>query len=252
MKSTERFSDRVADYVRYRPRYPDGVLDVLRDVAGLTPDWLIADIGAGTGFSAEPFLDNANRVCCVEPNREMRAAAETLLGERPGFRSVAGTAEATTLEPGSIDMVVVAQAFHWLDPSASRREFVRILRPRGWVTVMWNTRRTEVSPFLEAYEQLIVLHGTDYAAVRHDRAARPALDRFFAGAYTSRSLPHAQVLDLAGLKGRVLSSSYTPPADDPRRALLLRDVESVFAEHQRAGHVEIDYLTELHVGRLAA
>ncbi|MEM9156808.1 MAG: methyltransferase domain-containing protein, partial [Cyanobacteria bacterium P01_F01_bin.33] len=81
--STRRFSDRVKHYVRYRPTYPAGVLDILRDSTGLAPVDAIADIGSGTGISAELFLKNGNTVFGVEPNAAMRQAAETVLQPYP-------------------------------------------------------------------------------------------------------------------------------------------------------------------------
>ena len=119
---TRRFSNRVDDYVRYRPHYPPGVLDRLREGIALTPRTVIADVGSGTGISTELFLQNGNTVFAIEPNPEMRAAAERLLGGRPNFHSVRGTAEATTLPDGSVDCVVAAQAFHWFDPEKTRVE----------------------------------------------------------------------------------------------------------------------------------
>jgi SAM-dependent methyltransferase len=252
VKPTERFSDRVADYVRYRPRYPQEIVDVLAGRAGLTPSWVIADVGSGTGFSAQPFLDNGNVVFCVEPNAAMRLAAQTLLGGYAGFRSVDGTAEATTLGDASVDMVVVAQAFHWLDPVATRHEFVRILRPGGWCVIVWNSRRTEASAFLRAYERLLVQHGTDYGAVRHDHVDASALERFFGAPCRRDVLYNEQALDLAGLQGRILSSSYTPAEGDPRRAALLRDAERLFNEYAADGRVVLEYDTEIYAAPLRA
>jgi SAM-dependent methyltransferase len=147
-------------------------------------------------------------------------------------------------------MVVVAQAFHWLDPSACRREFVRILRPGGWCVLLWNTRRIDATAFLRDYEQLLLTHGTDYAAVRHDRIDPAAIERFFGGTVVRRTLDNAQTLDREGLRGRVLSSSYTPAEGDPGWEALLRDLERLFDEHARDGHVRIEYDTELFIGTL--
>ena len=73
MDNTQRFTGRAEDYDRYRQRYPtDEILSRLREWCGLTPDWLVADIGAGTGMVAEVFLVNGNRVFAVEPNPDMR------------------------------------------------------------------------------------------------------------------------------------------------------------------------------------
>lgn len=248
---TERFSTRVEDYARYRPRYPAGVLELLAREVGLTPDWVVADIGSGTGLSAEPFLDHGNAVYAVEPNDAMRAAAEALLGDRPGFRSVAGTAESTTLDPASVDLVVAAQAFHWFDTDAAGAELGRILRPGGVVALLWNMRRTEGTPFLRAYEGLLERYGTDYQRVRHDRISPDVLDRFFAPGYRRATLYNEQQLDREGLTGRVLSSSYTPEEGDPAREPMLRALDRLFAEHEHGGRVRLEYDTELYIGRPA-
>src|SRR4051812_4389748 len=104
--ATTRFADRVADYVRYRPGYPPGVLEVLRREGALGPGAVVADVGSGPGLSAAPFLDAGPRVFGVEPNPAMRAAAEDLLAARSTFQSVGGRAEATTLPAVSVDLVV--------------------------------------------------------------------------------------------------------------------------------------------------
>ena len=147
----QRFSGRVEDYARYRPGYPRGVLDLLTSECGLTRDAVVADVASGTGLLAELFLENGNRVFGVEPNSEMRRAGERYLEGYELFTSVAGAAEATTLETSSVDFVVVGQAFHWFDPGPTRAEFVRVLRPGGWVALLWNDIRGGASPFLADY-----------------------------------------------------------------------------------------------------
>src|SRR5579872_6213874 len=131
MSNTQRFSNRVDNYVKYRPGYPKEILTFLKDAAGFSPDWIVADIGSGTGISTTLFLDNGNTVYTVEPNGPMRTKAEELLDSRPGFISIDGTAEATTLPPSSIDLIIAGQAFHWFDPIPTKKEFHRILRPQG-------------------------------------------------------------------------------------------------------------------------
>ncbi|MBI1762477.1 MAG: class I SAM-dependent methyltransferase, partial [Acidobacteria bacterium] len=138
--STTRFSDRVDNYVKYRPGYPPGVLEFLAAEVRLTSNAVIADLGSGTGFSAKLFLDNGNVVYGIEPNPEMRVAAEAFLRGYPNFRSLAGTAEATTLPADSADFVVAAQAFHWFDVAAASTEAKRILKLAGSGILLWNDR----------------------------------------------------------------------------------------------------------------
>lgn len=248
---TRRFADRVDDYIRYRPGYPEAAVDTLERETGLTGASVVADLGSGTGISSEPFLRRGCTVYGVEPNREMRQAAERLLGGRyPGFRSVDGSAEATTLPDAAADLVVAAQAFHWFDRAAASREAERILRPGGRAALLWNRRLTDTTPFAAAYEELLLAFGTDYRRVDHRNVGPAELAEFFgAGGYQARSFPNRQSFDLAGLRGRLLSSSYAPAAGHPRHRPMLEALERLFADHQEDGRVHFDYTTELYLGR---
>ncbi|HXB94879.1 MAG TPA: class I SAM-dependent methyltransferase [Puia sp.] len=245
MKPTERFSDRVEDYVKYRPHYPETVVDYLRDTYFLSPEWTIADIGSGTGISAELFLGKGNLVYGVEPNPDMRKKAEELLGGR--FISIDGTAEATGLQGGCVDLVVAGQAFHWFDPVRSRAEFVRILRPGGVVVLVWNERLIETG-FEQEYEALILQYGTDYKTINHKNISDEKIGAFFhPAAFSLAVFPNEQRFDLAGLKGRLLSSSYIPK-EGPAFAAMIGDLERLFDRHQSDGRVRVGYDTKVYSG----
>ena len=251
--TVERFTDRVVDYARHRPRYPAALLDLVVGRTGLTPGWTVADVGAGTGILTQLFVHNGNTVYAVEPNDAMRAVAEQTLAAFPNFHSGKGRSEATGLPDASIDLIVAGQAFHWFEPVATRAEFQRILRPGGWVALVWNSRRNRGTPFLVAYRQLLDEFGTDFRQVDHQYVVDDgALARFYGGPYTVDTLPNQQVLDLEGLAGRLFSTSYMPAVDDPRRATMQARLEEIFAAHAVDGHVVLTYDTELYLGRLAA
>src|ERR1019366_5901844 len=136
--STTRFSSRVENYIKYRPGYPQAIVDLLSARCGLTSASVIADVGSGTGILTELMLRNGNKVFAVEPNRDMREAAERLLSQHPNFISVEGTAEVTRLNDASVDLIVAGQSFHWFDRVKTRQEFLRVLKPGGWVALIWN------------------------------------------------------------------------------------------------------------------
>src|SRR5467141_5189863 len=142
-RPTERFSSRVENYVRYRPGYPSAAIDLLKTRCGLSPGAVVADIGSGTGILTELLLESGALVIGVEPNDGMRAAAEAHLRAQARFRSVNGTAEATTLAPASIDLLVAGQAFHWFEVEKARREALRVLRSGGFGELLWNERPSE-------------------------------------------------------------------------------------------------------------
>ena len=249
--ATTRFTDRVDDYVRFRPTYPESLLEWLRTAHGVVPSWVVADVGAGTGISARLFLDGGHPVVAIEPNAAMRAAAVAQLGARAGFRAVDGTAEATGLPDASVELVSVAQAFHWFDGEAARREWRRILRPGGLAAIYWNSRRVAGTPFLAGYEALLHRFGTDYAAVAERYADEPTMRRWFgAGFLGTARFDHRQRLDLEGLRGRLLSSSYAPRAGDPRHAPMLEALRDLFVATASDGAVDFDYDTRVYVGRL--
>jgi len=248
--SKQRFSSRVADYVRYRPRYPHEALTLLKKECGLSPKHVIADIGSGTGFLSELFLQNGNRVYGVEPNKEMREAGEEYLASYDSFVSIEAAAEATTLEDASIDFVTAGQAFHWFDAAATAREFRRILKLDGWVVVMWNDREMN-SAFATAYEDVLVKFGTDYKRVRESYPEMAAMEKFFAGGSVERrSVPNAQVLDWDGLVGRLRSSSYAPQEGHPNYAPMMAALERLFRASQVDGRVKMEYATHMYYGRL--
>ena len=248
---TGRFSTRVADYVKYRPGYPPAVLRLLEEECGLSSTSIIADVGSGTGLLSEQFLKNGNRVYGVEPNREMREAGERLLAAYPNFVSVDGRAEATALEDASADFITAGQAFHWFDPPHARREFMRVLRPGGWVVLVWNDRRTSGTPFLEEYERLLLEYGTDYKEVSVKYAEESMLAALYGpGEMRAKTFDNEQVFDFDGLRGRLTSASYTPQPGHLSYDPMMRALEDLFRRHERDGRVVVTYDTKVFYGRL--
>ena len=247
---TERFTSRVENYIRYRPSYPEEIVTTLAGRAGLTATSQVVDVGSGTGISATLFLRQGYAVIGVEPNAAMRTAAERLLADEPRFTSVGATAEATTLPDRSADLIIAGQAFHWFESERARVEFARILKPNGYVALIWNAR-LDSTPFLRNYDDLIQRFGTDYNTVRHETVSDTFVREFFAPQPMQIEYwPNAQHFDYAGLEGRLLSSSYTPNEHDPRYAPMLAALRRLFDTYQEHGLVTIEYQTVVYSGRL--
>ena len=247
--ATQRFSSRVDNYVRYRPGYPTGVVELLKNECGLTHGSVIADIAFGTGLFTRVLLENGNRVFGVEPNDEMRLAGERFLQEYSSFTSIAGTAEATTLPDHSVDVITAAQAAHWFDREKARHEFIRILKPGGWLVLLWNDRRMDSTEFQRQYEQLLRTYGTDYEDVRQ-RGMTLALEGFFGQSFQTREFEYKQTFDYAGIEGRLLSSSYIPQKGQPKYDPMLCELRRIFDDHQVNGWVSFEYDTRVHFGQL--
>jgi ubiquinone/menaquinone biosynthesis C-methylase UbiE len=247
---TARFSDRVENYVRYRPGYPSEVLEMLRSECGLRPDHVVADVASGTGLFTQLLLENGNSVFAVEPNLEMREAGAQHLATYPRLISVAGTAEQTTLRSGSVDFVTAAQAAHWFDLPRTRDEFVRILKPGGWCVLIWNERRTDSTPFLREYEELLLNYGTDYKEVRHERTTAIIHEFFAPERSLERVFDMRQEFDYEGTAGRLLSSSYAPLEDHPNHAPMMRELQRIVSAHAVNGVVEFEYNTRVYYGHL--
>ena len=248
--TVERFSNRVENYVKYRPTYPPEVLQLFRGEMGLRPDSLIADVGSGTGISAKLFLENGNEVFGVEPNDAMRAAAEEFLTNFPNFHSRNGTAENTGLPEDSVDFVIAAQAFHWFDPEKTRAEFKRILKNNGFAALLWNERQLDTTPFLREYEQFLLKFANDYTKVRHENIDEEKLFDFFGIDFRRATFENRQIFDFDGLKGRVLSSSYMPAEGDRSYQPMITELQALFAKHAESGKIELSYDTNVFYAQL--
>jgi SAM-dependent methyltransferase len=247
---TARFSDRVENYVRFRPGYPPEVLDLLRAECGLEPSHIVADIASGTGAFTRLLLENGDSVFAVEPNPEMREMGLHQLESYDRFVSVAGTAEETTLRSGSVDFVTAAQAAHWFDLPRARAEFGRILKTEGWCVLIWNERRTVETPFLQAYEELLLTYATDYKEVRHEGTTAIIYEFFAPVLCEERVFSLRQQFDFEGVAGRLLSSSYAPLEGHPSHAPMMQELRRIFRAHAVDDIVEFEYNTRVFYGKL--
>ncbi len=270
---TKRFSDRVENYVKYRPSYPAALFDYLAEAMGaVRPEATgggatagrgfaapsprgrglrAADVGAGTGIFTALLAARLEReggsVTGVEPNGDMREAALRHCAGLANATLVDGSAEATGLDTASVDLVTVAQAFHWFDRDRALAEFARIAAPGAKLALAWNNRLCD-TPFLAEYDRLVSTHAGEYRDVTHRNVGRDSLLDCFAGDAIYREFAYEQRFDLAGVKGRVLSSSYCPKRGQPGHAEIMKGLEAAFARYAEDGTVAFRYRTELHFG----
>ena len=236
--------------------YPAAAIDCLMNELSLTADSIVADLGSGTGISSKLLLERGCAVYGVEPNEAMRQAAEQQLQAYPFFHSVNGAAETTTLADASADAVIAAQAFHWFDVPRARQEMLRILKPPYRVGLLWNDRLTDATPFLRAFEELLLRYATDYVEVNH-RNAQDADTSLIGQLFGHRDFalhvfPNEQRFDYAGLAGRLLSSSYAPLGGHPNYEPMLARLREIFEACEKDGRVSLLYQTQIFAGSLGA
>lgn len=251
MDNKERFTSRVENYVKYRPTYPREAIDFLYDMVGFKPESVIADVGAGTGIFSRLLLERGSRVIGVEPNEAMREAAIEALSAEERYSAASGSAEETGLSDHSVDFIVCAQSYHWFDQDRARAEFRRILKPGGKVVLIWNSRKTSGTPFLEQFEGLLLTYGTDYEKVGHKSIALESLKPYFAGEGPRLdTFSMVQLLNEESLRGRLLSSSYSPLPGHPNYDPMIRELRDIYRSNEENGFVAMEYVTELYWGEV--
>ncbi len=249
-KPTERFAGREADYSMARPGYPAEVLRLLESKAGFSSKTRVADVGSGTGKLTALFLDNGNEVFAVEPNADMQAEAEKLLGRFGGFQSIKGTAESTGLPDKSVGLVSAGQAFHWFDKLKAKKEFLRILESQGFVLLVWNTRKRKKGSFSSDYEELIEEHKSDTLGWSSSEREKREISKFFArNNFTTAKFDNFQSLDFEHLLARIRSASYMP-REGKKFEHLVESAKRAFAKHESRGVVTMEYDTEVYLGKL--
>ncbi len=221
---TTAYSEKADDYASHRPEYAQEAISALVDVVALDPGWTIADIGSGTGNVSKHLVDRACGVLAVEPDDAMRHKAEQILGAVPSFKSIAGSAEQTTLPEQCADLIMVGQALHWFDLSAAQAEFRRILKPGGWLALIWNR-------FGQQAEQ-------DYSIL------------FSPGEVERFSFPVTIKEAWPQFIGGARSAAGNPNQGDDAYDSFEHEQRRLFESRAVGGVIAVEYTTELVVGRL--
>ena len=248
--STQRFSDRVEAYLKYRPGYPAALVATLLEKTGLDASARVADVGSGTGIFTRLLLERNCRVFAIEPNDKMRHAAEVLLSDFPQFTSIDAPAERTGLADNSIDMVTAAQAFHWFNNEATKAEFKRILKRDGKLALIWNRRKVS-QPFQQTYDAILREYAPEYNKVNHMNLNEDDITAFFArGSMEELHFDNSQQLDFKGVIGRLKSSSYCPAENSAQYIPLVTELVALFDQYAVNGMIDFEYDTQLYLGSI--
>jgi ubiquinone/menaquinone biosynthesis C-methylase UbiE len=187
-------------------------------------------------------LDNGNEVYGIEPNAEMRLAGEKSLAGYTNFHSVDAFSEDTGLELESVDVITCGQAFHWFEPKSTRQEFLRILKPDGYVVLFNNCRKSSNNQFMNEYSELV----SKYSQKEFSFSLNTDLPGFFAFKPIHETVFYnPQVFNLERLKGDLVSYSYIPTEEEPRFNTMLSEFEVLFEKYNSKGALTFEYETVL-------
>ncbi|MGZ9587329.1 class I SAM-dependent methyltransferase [Paenibacillus marinisediminis] len=251
MQPTHRFTGKAGVYSQYRPGYPMGYIDYLISSNGLTPDHIVADIGAGTGILTRQLLDQGLKVIAVEPNDDMRANAEGMLNHYPNFSSVKGTAEHSGLTDHSVDLVTAAQAFHWFDQEQFKEECKRILKLDALVALVWNSRDSSSELVIEN-ARICKAYCPAFQGFSGGIEETPEIyERFFRnGKYDYQVVDHPIAFDKDSFIGRNLSASYAPKSSDEQYEPFVEAITALFDSYSTENQLIMRNLTRSYIGRV--
>lgn len=248
----DRYSCKIEDYAKYRPDFPSEIIDFLYASGDISNSSVIADIGSGTGRFTRLLLEKGNLVYGVERNNEMRAKAEELLSKYTKFISISGSAEETSLNSKSVDLITVAQAFHWFDKEKCLLEFKRIIKNNGKVFIVWDDFVGDYNDF--SIEQGKVI--SQFRVVESENKGRKLtraemINKFFKNnKFRTMAFTHELYEGFDEFKGGILSASFTPKPGEENYEPFINKLQEVFDKYQQNGKVCTAFSSECYFGEL--
>ena len=249
MDNLNLFSDKADNYVKARPSYAKGLLDMLENY-GLKNGSKVADIGSGTGIFTRQLLDKGATVYAVELNDKMRRKAEGSLEKFENFISVNASAEKTSLDDNSVDFVTCAQSFHWFDKEKFKPECKRILKQNGYVALVWNTRDMS-SESVKELSNLTSKNCPKFVGFNGGtRVNEEMINKFFDGKYDYFEFDNPLEYDEKKFIERCLSSSYSPKEGDENYSPYVADCKNFFEKFQKDGIYKMPNISALYIGKI--
>jgi ubiquinone/menaquinone biosynthesis C-methylase UbiE len=247
-KTIDKYSDRAEKYEKSRPEYPKEILTHLKNY-GYEKDSIMADIGSGTGKLSKIFLENDNKVYCVEPNENMRRIADSLFKNFSNYFSINGTAEKTGLKNNSIGFITVGQAFHWFDKEKALHEFKRILKNSGLLILIWNRIRSKTT-FQKEFGSISNFCVKDNLEIVPPNISGEEIVNIYSKYYKKIIIENSVNNNLSDTINGFFSAAYAPKEGTPEYEKILYKIEQIFEKHNNNGLVEFDYDTEIYIGKI--
>lgn len=251
MDPCTRFSKKAKIYNQYRWDYSNLAIDAIFEITRLPYRSVIADVGSGTGMLTRHFLKRVERIYAVEPNREMRQVSRKVLANDASLRTINGSAERTGLKDHNVDLIVVGRAIHWFHFEKTKIEFLRIIKPGGWLAVLQVPCIDEA--LLNAVRSIQVKeNGWNVDADKNRLEKVPLSDYYGKAGYKTLRYPGLVYESWDEFLGRLLSISSAPDKTHERYPDLENAARRIFENYARNGRMTIRIATELHVGQMTS
>lgn len=244
MDSKKLFIGKSEDYSSFRPSYPDAAISWLRERCS---GERVVDIGAGTGIFTKALLRFFKDVTAVEPNDDMLSKFSEIL---PHIPIINGTGEATGLSDNSVDLITVAQAFHWLDEDKFKSEATRILSKGGKVAIIWNTSLE--NEFTKARDNICKKHcprfRTGYAGKRSPAEGDTFLRFHYFRKVEVAAFSNPFTMSKEVFEGNMRSRSYFPIPSDQNYKEIIKELDQLFDIYATDGSVTEPLETQIFLG----
>ncbi len=250
LTNKHKFDQKGAVYSGGRPSYPEEIFSYLESNKIINSNSVCADIGAGTGIFTSQLAPCVKSVYAVEPNENMRFVAEQQYGSLGNVISVNATAESTTLSDASLDMITVAQAFHWFDREKFKTECRRILREDGYVVLVWNDRDANSEIIKDNFAVNKEFCPNFKGSSNGIDFGKEGFSDFFCGEFEIIEFENNYVYDIDTFIKRNLSSSYSPKVTDSNYNSYVNAIKAVFNKHCVGGVVNYPYITRCYIGKV--
>ena len=241
------FYNKANEYAIGRPTYPEEIIKKIKEL-GIGKHSTIADIGAGTGLLTRMLNELDCMILAVEPNIEMLNECKKYCSTLTNIEYINAPAESTQIKEHSLDLIIIAQAFHWFDKDLCKAEFKRILKDNGYIIFLWNDMQIH-NEFTKEYMSIIHKYKIKTTAAISNFDPDQEKYNFLGQEYEKIYYTNLQLLDLEGIIGNASSLSYTPSKLHSNYVEFERELKNLFFKYEEDGQVILHYKTEMCIGQ---